>query len=71
MTHEHEHVHGPDCDHDHADEEEAVDISGWLRDQQPQTCPACGATGAIQLGGGIFCPTCKEVSTNPGYTPPA
>jgi uncharacterized Zn finger protein (UPF0148 family) len=33
-------------------------------------CPACGAPGALTLGGGIFCPTCREVTTNAGYTPP-
>jgi len=49
---------------------EEVDISAWARSAQTQTCPACGAAGALQLGGGLFCPTCKEVTTNPGYAPP-
>jgi DNA-binding NarL/FixJ family response regulator len=53
------------------EEEEEADISEWARSAPTQTCPACGAPGAVQLGGGVFCPTCREVTTNPGYTPPA
>jgi ribosomal protein L37AE/L43A len=53
------------------DEEEAEpDISEWSASTKKLTCPACGAAGAVSLGGGIFCPTCGEVTTNPGYTPP-
>jgi hypothetical protein len=51
-------------------DEEAPDISEWSRDTKKTTCPACGAAGALTLGGGIFCPSCGEVTTNPGYTPP-
>ena len=51
--------------------DESINISGWARYANTQSCPACGAAGALQLGGGLFCPTCKEVTTNPGYTPPA
>ena len=46
---------------------EEIDISAWASSAQTHTCPACGAAGALQLGGGIFCPTCKEVTANPGY----
>jgi len=46
------------------------DVSEWVSSTKKATCPACGAAGALPLGGGIFCPTCGEVSTNPGYTPP-
>jgi ribosomal protein L37AE/L43A len=55
---------------DEEEEQEQIDISGWARSAQTQTCPACGAAEALQLGGGVFCPTCGEVTTNPGYTPP-
>ena len=65
-----DHGHGCDCGHEHAHEPDAVDLSGWLRDATTQTCPSCGAAGALRLGGGIFCPACAEVATNPGYTPP-
>jgi hypothetical protein len=53
------------------EEEAEPDISGWSSTARKTACPACGATGAMTLGGGIFCPTCGEVTTNPGYTPPA
>ena len=63
--------HGHDHDHDHDDEqEEAIDISAWARSAERRTCPACGAAGALQLGGGLFCPSCGEVTTNPGYEAP-
>ena len=52
------------------DEENDIDVSAWAQGAQTQTCPACGAPGALQLGGGVFCPTCKQVTANPGYTPP-
>lgn len=58
-------------DHEHEDDEDAVDISSWARSAERRACPACGAAGALQLGGGLFCPSCGEVTTNPGYgTPP-
>jgi hypothetical protein len=82
--HGHDHGHGHDHDHDHdpehghghehsagdADEVEAeeADISGWIAATPKETCPACGAPGALRLGGGVFCPTCGETTTNPGYT---
>jgi hypothetical protein len=63
--HDHEH------DHDH-EGDEVPDVSGWAAGAQTSTCPACGAAGALTLGGGVFCPTCGEVTTNPGYqAPPA
>jgi hypothetical protein len=55
---------------EHADEEgEVPDISEWSSSTKKIACPACGSPGALTLGGGVFCPTCGEVSTNPGYTP--
>jgi hypothetical protein len=56
-----------DADHEH-DEEEVPDMSEWLATANTATCPSCGAPGALMLGGGIFCPSCGEVS--PGYSPP-
>jgi hypothetical protein len=62
--------HGHDEEVEHQEEEEEVpDISHWSSTTKKITCPACGAAGALTLGGGVFCPTCGEVSTNPGYTP--
>jgi ribosomal protein S27AE len=63
----HDHDHGGA--HDHEDEEE-IDISEWARRAERRTCPACGAGGALPLGGGVFCPTCGQVTTNPGYEAP-
>jgi hypothetical protein len=66
--HDHDHSH-----HDHDDrahEDEAEDVSGWAASASTATCPVCGASGALSLGGGLFCPTCGEVSTNPGFQPP-
>ena len=60
----HDHDHGDE--HEHTDEED-IDISDWTRAAERRTCPACGAAGALLLGGGVFCPTCREVTTNPGY----
>jgi hypothetical protein len=37
---------------------------------QTASCPACGARGALTLGGSSFCPTCGEVTTSPGYRAP-
>ena len=54
---------------DEHEEEEVPDISEWSSTTKKLTCPACGAAGALTLGGGVFCPTCGEVSTSPGYTP--
>ena len=68
MDDEHEH----DREVEHAGtEEEVPDISEWSSANKKITCPACGASGALTLGGGVFCPTCGEVSTNPGFTPGA
>jgi hypothetical protein len=52
-------------------DEEMPDISEWSASTKKTTCPACGAAGAVTLGGGVFCPVCGEVSTNPGFSPPA
>ena len=54
---------------DEHEEEKVPDISEWSSTTKKLTCPACGAAGALTLGGGVFCPACGEVSTNPGYTP--
>ncbi len=73
IGHEHAaHRHG---DHDHAasaDEpsDDEPDISGWAASAARAVCPACGAAGALSLGGGLFCPACGETSTNPGYSAP-
>jgi hypothetical protein len=64
--HDHDHPH----DHDHGDAD-APDLSDWAASAQTTTCPSCGASGAVMLGGGIFCPACKEVSTNPGFQAPS
>ena len=80
--HEHEHEHDGhehhahdhhDHDHGHGDEDDdQPDITGWVATAPTATCPACGAAGALTLGGGLFCPSCGEISTNPGYqAPPA
>ena len=53
-------------EHDH-DHEPGPDVSGWARSAQTMTCPACEAPGALTLGGGTFCPTCGEITMNPGY----
>ena len=69
--HEHDHSHGHEAqDQRHEHDEEVPDVSGWLASAQKLNCPSCGATGALPLGGGIFCPTCGEVTTNPGYQAP-
>jgi hypothetical protein len=60
---------GHDDEVDPQGEEEVPDISHWSSTTKKITCPACGAPGALTLGGGVFCPTCGEVSTNPGFTP--
>jgi hypothetical protein len=65
---EDEHRHDEEAE-DEGDEEAVPDISEWSSANKKITCPACGAAGALTLGGGVFCPTCGEVSTNPGYTP--
>lgn len=71
--HDHDHDHdGHDHAHGHEDiGQEAVDASAWIAGAATATCPACGAPGALTLGGGTFCPTCGEISTNPGYQAPA
>jgi hypothetical protein len=63
----HEHDDDHDHEHDEGEDEDAVDISAWAQSAERRTCPACGAAGALQLGGGLFCPGCGEVTTNPGY----
>jgi ribosomal protein L37AE/L43A len=63
----HDHDHD---DHEHEHEELSVEEAAWLRAAQTHSCPACGAAGALMLGGGIFCPTCGEITTNPGYQAP-
>jgi hypothetical protein len=73
--HEHDHPHDHDHSHDHGPEQEqgvgeTSDISAWAASAPTTICPACGASGAVMLGGGVFCPTCREVSTSPGYAPP-
>ena len=60
-----------DHDHDHEHEELSADEAAWLRAAQTKSCPACRAAGALMLGGGIFCPTCGEITTNPGYQAPS
>ena len=62
-----EHRHEHDHEHEHDEDDESIDISGWARSAETRTCPACGAAGALFLGGGLFCPSCGEVRTNPGY----
>ena len=57
-------------DHEHDDDEDEIDISAWARTAERRSCPACGAVGALQLGGGLYCPSCGEVTTNPGYEAP-
>jgi hypothetical protein len=65
--HEHESEHG----NHHAHEDEATPgIARWAAGAASGVCPACGASGALSLGGGLFCPTCGEISTSPGYKPP-
>lgn len=59
-----------DHDHGHDDGDEVEDVSGWAASAATATCPACGAPGALSLGGGLFCPSCGKVSTNPGFQPP-
>jgi uncharacterized Zn finger protein (UPF0148 family) len=56
---------------DDENEKLSVDEAAWLRAAQTKSCPACGAAGALMLGGGIFCPTCGEITTNPGYQAPS
>jgi hypothetical protein len=68
--HDHAH-HDHDHDHDHDQpEEEVEDVTGWASSAATATCPACGASGALQLGGGLFCPACGEVSKSPGFQAP-
>ncbi len=59
----------PDDDEHDRDEETAPDMSEWLSTASTTTCPACGAPGALMLGGGVFCPACGRVT--PGYGPPS
>lgn len=61
--------HGEEAESEQGDGEDVPDITQWSSTNKKITCPACGASGALTLGGGVFCPTCGEVSTNPGYTP--
>lgn len=48
------------------DDESAPDISSWAAAAKAATCPGCGATGALSLGGGLFCPSCGQTALNPG-----
>ena len=69
-AHDHGHEHH-DHEHEHGEhEDDQPDISGWAAAAPTATCPACGAAGALTLGGGLFCPACGEISTNPGYQAP-
>jgi uncharacterized Zn finger protein (UPF0148 family) len=54
-------------DHHHDHVEDEIDASAWFSSIRRLTCPACGAAGALSLGGGVFCPTCGETTTNPGF----
>ena len=63
VAHDHDHHH----DHDH--DEDDVDASAWFQAAKTLTCPACGTAGAVTLGGGVFCPTCGEVTKSPGFQP--
>jgi hypothetical protein len=70
VSHEHDHGHGHGHDHDHAHdghEDDGVDAAAWFRAAERGLCPTCGAAGALVLGGGLFCPSCGEITTNPGY----
>jgi hypothetical protein len=75
-AHDHSHAGHTRGDHDQPrseqddGEEPGPDISGWVAAARTTTCPACGASGALSLGGGVFCPACGETSMSPGYTPP-
>ena len=70
--HEHDdgdRVHADDA-HDDAEPAEGEglpDTSAWFASSRKTTCPACGASGALMLGGGAFYPSCDEVTTNRGY----
>jgi hypothetical protein len=66
--HGHDH-HDHDDDDEQAERDDGVDAAAWFRSAQKRSCPACGAGGALELGGGLFCPACGEVSTNPGWSP--
>lgn len=70
MSHQHEHEHEHEHAHEHDEDADSIDISGWARSAERRTCPACGEAGALQLGGGLFCPACGGVTTNPGYGVP-
>jgi hypothetical protein len=70
-VHDHEHDHDHQHDHEHEEAEDSPNLSDWAASAPTTTCPNCGAAGAVMLGGGVFCPTCKEVSTNPGYQGPS
>jgi hypothetical protein len=61
---------GHEHDQHEPETEPSIDAAAWLRAAQTQSCPACGAAGALMLGGGIFCPACGEITTNPGYQAP-
>jgi hypothetical protein len=67
--HGHDHEHAHDHAHDHEHDEDDVDASAWFQSAKTLTCPACGAAGAVTLGGGVFCPSCGEVSKSPGFQP--
>jgi uncharacterized Zn finger protein (UPF0148 family) len=66
VSHDHS-DHDHDHEHEHEQDGDDVDAATWFRGADKQLCPACGASGAFVLGGGLFCPSCGEVTTNPGY----
>jgi hypothetical protein len=76
--HDHHHHAHDGADHTHDEDErpgvegegEAPDISGWINATPKESCPACGAVGAVRLGGGLFCPACGQMTTVGGYVAP-
>ena len=69
MSHDHDHAHGHEHEHGHesAGDSSGADAAAWFRAAERGLCPACGEAGALVLGGGLFCPSCGEITTNPGY----
>ncbi len=77
---EHDHRHDPVPDARDGEPEagdagaggdDAPDITAWIASAPRETCPACGAPGAVRLGGGVFCPACGETTTAAGYAAPS
>ncbi|HEY4346282.1 MAG TPA: hypothetical protein VGM80_01750 [Gaiellaceae bacterium] len=67
----HDHSGHDHAEHGHGEADDLPDASGWIANTERLTCPACGAAGAVSLGGGTFCPTCGEVTTSAGFQAPA